>query len=161
MGSKKYAKLGPYVLCTNSPATRMVDVSTCSNSACNKHGMTLYTKFCDLCGAQIRLMALSRPSVKVSRDQVYDKIGDNLSLYGRDDGVAVHNTDVYRGNTNWYGSLSSHSEDDPGVYEVTPEQIAAELEKFQAFYAVELRDLRDLYGQGNVTVKWGLVVYWC
>jgi len=152
--------LGAYVRCLNS--TGLIDwgVLTCSSKVCNEHGKDLRTAFCPECGSKRdhAVIRIERRRIEVSRDDLQKAGCWRLGPFTR---LGLHD----------YLTPSSHGHEPcfqnerqttrfmlfEGEAPIDPETPAVETESFLEVFSKELAALRDLYGEGNVEVRWGFI----
>lgn len=158
--------LGPYVVCKVGMVTKTRQRLTCMNPKCVKYRSERWdtTKFCGHCGQPVMTYEEPRQIDSVDSDEVDRKMKGALHQPG---GEAMRGYQKENHVHLWLSNkcipdqreFSTDPMQDFEVSEITGSLIQQEMIAFRYVYEVELNILRDVYGEANVEVKWGMLQY--
>lgn len=163
--------MGPFVACSTKKAEQTEQIRTCSNEHCtnytNKYWDTS-NKFCSLCGSEIKLRDVTKIvdnvdpyELRMAIDEnLYNVPGDSFSSWSKKNDVQVWLPNKTIPESRKFSFDPDH-EDYPPMIPVSSEMIAMEMMQFSDFFHNEIELLRKSYGYENVTVRWGLIHYFC
>lgn len=159
MGVSYYIYVGPYILVHNPPQPDKEEYHSCSNKKCKQHGQPLHAKFCSECGKEIKL--LSFPNTK--RVDLYDTITDLDDTLS--EACTEYPPDNYEDHNflipNKKGNGEHFRAYDTTVINLDPDAVSEQCHKFSHDYDKELRVLRNLFGEKNVMLDFGVIAYSC
>jgi hypothetical protein len=158
-----HVHIGPYIKCRRSTVQDVTTVRTCPNEGCKKH-LAIYNKeiaFCSDCGTKILEKEIPRNRPKVSFEDVEEKFGGTfLELL----------TEYNQQPENIYVSNIKREHRKDGGFDFDPhycsgffqnfdgEDIANGIETFTNEFAEEIEGFKELYGDSNVEVAWGVIL---
>lgn len=163
--------LGPYAACKTHKVDETKKKRTCSNTACEQYEREVWdkkTQFCSTCGAAINDREYVVPVDNVNASDIRESLlrevlvtpsGDSMWKWMRDNNlhIWISNLSKIPGQDRKFSFDPRHEEQ--YIPSITPEMIAAELERFNDRFEKEIQLLRQEYGEENVTILWGLVHY--
>lgn len=157
---------GPYVECRVEKTSTTFQRRTCPNTCCEQHLNERFgrcDKFCPTCGSAIVEISVEQEvdavdpweleeDLDLAMAQPFGDHAEKLSEQGLHiwvGGIAKDcaNDEFYAGD----------DEDEESLREVRPADIESDLKEFSRRYRKELKRLRAAYGDGKVTVKWGII----
>jgi hypothetical protein len=155
--------LGPFFECRNRKADESDMTRGCDSPQCSEHRRPVYDEsvcFCARCGRALGEWASDQPTWQFDWSEVSEAVGEKLSLAGRSDDDA----EVMR----WVPNETRDGEPEGARLEVargdttvcTPTDPEAEKRWLSTAFAKEEAVLSGLYGDENVTLNWGLVIWW-
>lgn len=163
MGLSTTIYLGPYLECRTRVEEAVEKVRSCPVDSCPRYGKWAPTQdvFCSLCGDEIKPVEVKTVSVlpHIEEDVLFDHrmcrpSGSHFQKLREPPACKDY----------WVGNLRNsdlgrhYSVDDGPVFVPGPQQYA-ELQHFRKFYEKEIALLKAEYGEGNIDLKWGLLVY--
>lgn len=161
MGLYRCEKIGPYLIVNDKKKEFFDDKFFCINKSCDLYDKKVKTKFCPECGQEPGKVSTSR----IENYQVSSLIMDNEDwgdeFYFPDyvmpekdkRTICLPNTSEGREYINYI--------EDSGVYQLpTSEQIEADKQWFKDVYAEILEAIKKEFGEENMELGYGLIVYY-
>jgi len=155
MGNDYIVHVGPVIVINNLPAEIVEKHNSCCNDKCKKFHKYGSGKFCDECGSPIA--EWSTRVMGTRSIDLYELIGESITYADSEHQntskiVLVANLDI--GNA---GYFSFNLKYEP--FDVFPkiEEVTDNIEKFKSIFKKELDKLKEIYGESNVEVKYGVV----
>ena len=154
--------LGPYFVCKVKKTTQTETYRGCANPECKLHRLRILSadtnKFCSACG---------RPLGYCGREEEADDIDPNdvsEAVHGRlFNGFGLGIT-TPEGHRIWLGNMTKDkvgmSFNPTSREQVTnffPDDVPNQMKDLIRVYAKEFATLKKMYGEENVSVKWGLI----
>jgi hypothetical protein len=157
MGVYYYVYLGPYAVCKNPKKVEQVPHRGCLKQGCAKHkrDVTVDVSFCSGCGDAIGEWSTQRETTVVRFHDLFNG-GDPLTQINIDGDPKEYVIPNERRNAPRVFGLGQRN---VGVTPVREDMIPAEVEWFQKVFADEIAEMREAYGQENVTISWGALQY--
>lgn len=154
--------VGPYIECRVETVQVTKTRKACTNRACKNHERQVSgSAFCNLCGSPIGPVEYTEPEHAVDQWDLSDAInetltsahGDGYYRWNREQGIHLWKPNVDTGGRDYH----LESQEDFALFEIAPDQPAAEVVAFEAQFAAELARFRVAYGDSAVRVKWGII----
>lgn len=122
-------------------------------------------KFCPACGTALGSTTVKSTEENVLLEQVEGVDGCDRPRLDRMHGDSIEYKLEKDGVHIWLpvevvphiGKFESRQ--DAFVQEITSLQVGLEIERVEQKYAKDLEDLREIYGDGKVTIKWGVLAW--
>ena len=164
--------LGPFLVCSTFPVEKSELVKTCPSEDC-RNPTELYwqtdAKFCPICGSEIAERAISKSAANVDtyearmaiKEALYNVPGDSFYSWAKKNNTEVWLPNITNPDCQRKFSFDPGREDYPPMTPVSSEMMAVEMMQFSSFFYKEIEYLRSLYGEDNVTIRWGLINYSC
>lgn len=155
MSARFQVFVGVYVKCTCEMKTVRRQFKSCPNEPCANNGLLNYSdSYCPNCGCKIKSIRKTSqvPSVDPG-DLIIDElrwmmgVGDELTHYfssNMTDDKSSREYDRYSANA---------------ITKINPEDIEKEVICFRERYKEDLDILEEAYGEENVEISWGIIVY--
>lgn len=159
MNHAKTIYLGPYLECeTTLSDGSPVSVNACSHDGCVMKGAAVVRGFCGACGRETGPTELPGPRLVLPNVYAAELVvGVRLSLYRK---ATIDHHDVLLSNRpECDPHRKYHLEQDRHLIGCDPRMQQDENERFAAFFADDIIQLRALYGKDKVRVKWGLFIH--
>lgn len=155
--------VGAYLKTTGTKAyTVNHEMNTCTNKNCTENGKDLKrAKFCSVCGSPVSVLVIPKEEKWDGSQIFYNKL-DTESL------AVMENSNLQRPNQECYFCTNLFDEGtEPvdrlneigGEYEIEEKDIEEEISWFKDFYSNEIEQLTKELGEINVTVHYGVFVY--
>jgi hypothetical protein len=137
----------------------------CPNSACKRYAIEwpIYDdKLCSECGSALKEVEIEEEVDAVDPWTLVEELDSGMvQPFGECDIELSYDMGIHI----WIGNHDTKeaercfyiSQDEESVTDVQMADIEAELKDFPQSYAKELSKLRDVYGDNNVTIKWGII----
>lgn len=161
MGVDKNISLGPYLVAEGKKIVSVnVSHRACDNDKCKKYRKKASNdeKFCTKCGTEIKKISFTVDEEQDARDLLDENDFLDELVY----------TDPMLGESNIF--LANHRSpfdndgrsqlDESGDVDISKLNIAAEIEWFKERYKKVLDVLIENFGEENVQIKWGVVVWY-
>ena len=163
MSSDVYTYMGPMVLIDVSTTHEYTDIIiACANEDCTQHLKSTKDNFCRVCGKEIMEVHLSKDKHLTWEDFIY-----SASTYNRDYGdEELREADAVSDPKHivMVSNMGSYQVDiEPDffmLYDDITKLKSKYMRKFNSRYSGMLTDIRKFFGEGNVTVTFGIASYW-
>ena len=162
MSSRFRVYAGPYLRCETERVNDPIDTYTCTSEIChtiNKpEKLPPYIKACPHCQSPVdvvKVPGLQRD--KVSAPELFFKTEEALALFnGEYSKPGVH---TYIPNHDWPRSFVYDKDGGETGELLSPDtaMIAEEIKWLEDTYAEQIKAARELYGENNIHIKWGLI----
>jgi hypothetical protein len=161
MGVSSHTYLGPYFRCRTRTAQVQAMIATCSNAACEQHGVR-YTSspFCPQCGSMVVSDFHGQRTVTEPHwSDVSEAIDEALQEVTTDDADFGDDYHLWIPNVTRPGQPERDADDRCGVeIAVDGLDIGAERRWLVGAFNAELGILRSMYGgTDHVEIRWGLI----
>lgn len=155
--------VGPYVRCAVGTKESAEERQSCTNIACSNSGLHMTESYCPQCGIQIGPITVRRMSDAVDDGDIRDAIDERLVTASGDaymDWAKANSSHLWKPNV---GDIGRHLEGKEDFYlaDITAERVENERVGFEEYFAPELAKLRSAYGEAAVSVRWGVIQYYC
>lgn len=161
MGVSTYTTVGPYIQIYNPCKKREEEYSACINKKCSAYKADKYGPFCGQCGKKVGM--LHRPvksrkefdleEILCDKSFLYDPFGSYGKPYGISDDYEILISSTFKSKIYCLGG------DNQSLNDIPQNQREQDLKKFTKLYKDELKALKKEFGNKNVQVKWGVLVY--
>ena len=159
MGVSYYTYVGPYVKVYNPEKASKKEYHSCPNHGCSNNKKPMSDAYCSKCGTKIerltfyiqdrtRFDANSEFADGTLRD-VYSDFDDHNYMHFVDDGQR----DLLH--------LLMNINNGDFVSDLTDKNPATEVEEFKEIRRKEIARLKEVFGEENVSVRWGVINYVC
>lgn len=153
--------VGPYVTCLVTVVEVTRTRRACANRSCPNHQREMRDAYCALCGSPVRPVEYTEAKQSVDTWVLSVAINETLTTASGDayrKWSREHNAHLWKVTVST-GERSYHLEspEDFAFFEITPEQIVAEMVAFREQFAAELTLFRKHYGAAMVYVRWGVI----
>ncbi len=112
-------------------------------------------QFCPKCGSEIGLIAV--PAKERIEFDIYDEFDDRLNE------IAQHYGDmdeeIYISNKNNLGSGKDYESYERNIIQIFPDEIPGALEKMKTDFEKEISRLKEVFGENNVNIQFGVINY--
>lgn len=156
MSTEYQLHVGAYLEVYNPEKPSTTEYYACPKRSCSNFQVKCSTKFCPVCGTAISLVTVPTP-VRIKFD-VYEECLDNLAEV-EGDSLPDEKQDyiLFVSNiTNGSGISTQGST----LKEVTEKTIKNDLVEFKDIFKGEIIRIKEVFGEDNVKVKWGIIGYW-
>ena len=155
MGCDYYVNVGPVVVINNPPVDTTEKHLSCCNDKCVKFHKYGSGKFCPDCGSPIQEWI--KPVNKPLEVDLYELLKESLTP--ADDEASGESTIILIANkqSEKVGFNQFNLKYEP--FEIFPkiEEINGNIEKFKQVFEIELNKLKEIFGAGNVEVRYGTI----
>ena len=147
--SVDYTKMvGAYAKVYNPLTEKESFIYACVNEKCMDNGKKCPSNFCPRCGKEI-----GKKKVMISERiefDCYKELDEKMYRAMKDDDYCYYVSNI---------STEDDHLEDISENEITPEQIASGLAKFNENRSREISKLKKVFGEENVKVKWGVLCW--
>ena len=149
-----FKHLGPIIRCENKLTDTVKKIKTCSNKDCKNHGKIKDQMFCEICATRIDSVVIPISEKLVDHWAVSEILEE--ALYHLDNPLQGPLVDYWAPNVprNNPRNFSLNFNDHLNITSMNPQQ---EETWIKEAFAKEIQILKNVYGQNNVTVQWGMV----
>lgn len=148
--------IGPYIEVYNPLQTKINDFYGCINKTCKSCGTPQSYKFCPECGNEIQLIE-NHIKGRIEFD-IHDETKDTLSeMLCGDKPVKISDYRFFIPNDYKAPGIIYDNKYDPFAYSVNEIIIKSDDADVSARYSGELLRLKEVFGEANVTIKWGVL----
>lgn len=160
MSVSHYVYCGPYIQCTKKYEIKKIEFNGCTNIECLRYRKQANTNFCSKCGNPIEKLFDTR-NVQVSKklDELFDVdtfclIHDEILTCEYDillPNLFPKNIDKKR---QYYIKFK-----DSNCQNLTNLNISSEIDELAKFHVKEIEKLKNLYGEDQVKIFWGILTW--
>lgn len=162
MGVDYSVYIGPFVRCENPDVTNTESYTACATASCPKHDKQTSNKFCPECGKAISTLVRTVSAPKVDAWDVSEQLNESFFTPGTNYGRFPFelNIDIWVPNRRLPGIAERTEEPLRGGYdEVDEDEVEAEKTALVGACGQDLAKFREIYGNNEVSVHWGVLHY--
>lgn len=157
MGCDFYVNVGPVVVIKNPPVATTETHNCCCNDNCKKFHQTSYDKFCTECGAKITewVESVTKPLHIDFYELFKERLIPDSSQNSADKVIILipNKTDDCKAVNFQHFNLKY----EPFLVFPNIEEIGSYVKKFEEVFEKELNKLKEIFGETNVSVRYGTV----
>ena len=152
--------IGPYIEAYRTLKSSVEKYYGCNNHKCMSFRKASSKGYCQDCGQKIELLTKMQ-AARVEFD-VYTECSDNLYMLGAND-LSEDKADYYIfiSNTKAVGRDIDVCYSSGRVIEINTTTMDDDMAKFNSEFSGDILRIKELLGENNVAIKWGVVTYVC
>jgi len=155
MSVQYHSYVGPYIKVNNPEKESTEKYHGCPKRTCGKYRHRISDQFCANCGTKIELVEV--PCKSRIKFDVYEEFDENLAEIGSH--YCITDTEIFISNKETLGA--GRILDCESCTEIPFDEsvIGTETRKMENDFSKEITRLKEVFGEQNVSVLWGVVAY--
>ena len=151
--------VGPYIKVFNPEKDSTEEYHSCPNKKCDKHKKQLSDKFCPSCGTKITLVTFPCKS-KIDFDIYKEFKKEPISeVMCESKPKELENYDFYISNSTKSPGININVVYEHFIKDFNETIIVSEVQQFEIQLSKEINRLKEVFGNENVQIKWGVMTW--